>query len=122
MVEVASNDGSLLKCFRQLGVRTLGVEPALNIAEAAQKDGIETVPEFFNLFLARRLRSSYGPAKAVIGNNVLAHVDDTLNFLKGCAYLLDKGGLVITEFPYLCDPWTGWNTIRSITNTFAISP
>jgi hypothetical protein len=103
VVEVASNDGSLLKCFRQMGLRTLGVEPALNIAEAAQKAGIETVPEFFNLALARRLRSSYGPAKTVIGNNVLAHVDQTLDFLKGCAHLLDKAGLVITEFPYLRD-------------------
>lgn len=103
VLEVASNDGSLLKCFRNLGVRTLGVEPAVNIAEAAQAAGIETIPEFFNSSLARRLRSSYGPAKAGIGNNVLAHVDDTLDFLAGCAYLLDKGGLVITEFPYLRD-------------------
>jgi len=103
VLEIASNDGSLLKCFREMGVRTLGVEPALNIAEAARQAGIETVPEFFNSHLAPRLRASYGPAKAVIGNNVLAHVDDTLDFLTGCAHMLDKGGLVITEFPYLRD-------------------
>jgi hypothetical protein len=98
-----SNDGSLLKCFRQLGVRTLGVEPALNIAETARQAGIETVPRFFDSALARELRATYGPAAVVIGNNVLAHVDDTLDFLTGCALLLDRGGLVVTEFPYLRD-------------------
>ncbi|MBI5648942.1 MAG: hypothetical protein HZC40_00595 [Chloroflexi bacterium] len=77
VVEVASNDGSLLKCFSQLGVRTLGVEPATNIAEMARAQGIETVNQFFNSTTARHIRAKYGAAKVVIGNNVLAHVDET---------------------------------------------
>src|SRR5262249_56618774 len=85
VVEIASNDGSLLKCFQPYGVKTLGVEPATNIAEIARRDGVETVNEFFNSGAAEDVRRSYGPARAVIGNNVLAHVDDTLDFLRGAA-------------------------------------
>ena len=101
IMEVASNDGSLLRCFRELGVRTLGIEPAKNIAAIARSTGIETVDEFFGLDLARRLRAERGPAKAVIGNNVLAHVDDTRGFLAGFRELLGPDGMAITEVPYL---------------------
>jgi hypothetical protein len=101
VVEAASNDGSLLKCFRAGGVRTLGVEPARNIAEMARAAGIDTVDEFFRVDTARALRARYGPAKAVIGNNVLAHVDDTRGFLQGGAEFLAEDGLLITEVPYL---------------------
>lgn len=101
VVEAASNDGSLLKCFKGLGVRTLGVEPARNIAEMARAAGIDTVEEFFGVDTARAVRARYGPARAVIGNNVLAHVDDTRGFLQGGADLLAEDGLLITEVPYL---------------------
>ena len=100
VVEIASNDGSLLRCFRDLGVRTLGVEPATNIAEIARSHGIETVGSFFDGEAGTRLRAAHGPARAVIGNNVLAHVDDTQDFLRGAWELIDGGGLVITEVPY----------------------
>ena len=101
VVEVASNDGSLLKCLRAHGVRTLGVEPALNIAERASADGIETVPEFFDAASARRIRHSHGPAAAVVANNVLAHVDEPVEFLRAARSLLAPGGLVIVEVPWL---------------------
>jgi hypothetical protein len=101
IIEVASNDGSLLRCFRELGVRTLGVEPATNIAALARADGIETVNEFFDLPTALGLRERFGPAKAVIGNNVLAHVDDTRGFLAGFRALLADDGLAIVEVPYV---------------------
>lgn len=101
VIEVASNDGSLLKCFKRLGVKTLGIEPALNIAEIAKSSGIETITEFFNFETAQKVKESYGFAKAVIGNNVLAHVDDTGDFLRGCRELLDEQGLIIIEVPYL---------------------
>ena len=101
VVEVASNDGSLLKCFKRHGVRTLGVEPATNIAEKAVAGGIETINLFFNSTTSKQVKESYGPAKAVIGNNVLAHVDETIDFLTGCKELLDTEGLVIIEAPYL---------------------
>lgn len=101
VIEVASNDGSLLKQFQRRRVRTLGVEPARNIAEQARRDGVPTVERFFNSEVARELRSEYGPAKAVIANNVLAHVDDTVDFLRGAKELLADGGLVILEVPHL---------------------
>jgi len=103
VIEVASNDGSLLRCFKAFGVKTLGVEPATNIAAMAREAGIETVNEFFNLDSARKIRGDYGPAKAVIGNNVLAHVDDTQDFLRGCKEVIGEDGLVIIEMPYLGD-------------------
>lgn len=103
VIEVASNDGSLLKCFKERGARTLGVEPATNIAKIARERGIETVNEFFDLPSAMRIRRSYGPARAVIGNNVLAHVDDTQDFLRGCKEVIASDGLVIIEMPYLGD-------------------
>jgi SAM-dependent methyltransferase len=103
VVEVASNDGSLLRCFDQPGVRTLGIEPARNIAELARAHGIETVSEFLTRALAEQVRQDYGPAKVVIGNNVLAHVDEPRDFLRAAGRLLGPGGLVIVEVPYLAE-------------------
>ena len=101
VVEVASNDGSLLACFRDQGVRTLGIEPARNIAEMARARGIETVAEFFDSELAHKVRIDHGAARAVVANNVLAHVDNTQDFLAGCRELIDDNGRIVTEFPYL---------------------
>ena len=84
-----------------LGTRPLGIEPARNIAGIAVSEGIPTVAEFFNSQVAAEVRAAHGPAKAVIGNNVLAHVDDTRDFLVGCRELIDSGGRVIIEVPYL---------------------
>jgi len=103
VVEVASNDGSLLKCFQPYGVRTLGIEPATNIAEMARADGIHTVDCFFSGPAARRIRETHGPARAVIANNVLAHVDDPQDFLAGCKALLAEQGRVVIEVPYVRD-------------------
>ena len=101
VVEVASNDGSLLRCFQKHGVKTLGIDPAVNIAEKARAHGVETIAEFFNSDLARNVRKSHGGARAIIGNNVLAHVDDTLDFLSGAHDLLVGSGLLVVEVPYL---------------------
>lgn len=101
VVEAASNDGSLLGCFQRLGVRVLGIEPAANIAELARSRGVPTESAFFNAAEGIRLREAHGPARAVIGNNVLAHVDDPLGFLTGARALLGEDGLVIVEVPYL---------------------
>ncbi len=101
VVEVASNDGSLLKCFEQYGVSTLGIEPAANIAQMACANGITTINRFFNSAIALEMRNSYGAAKIVIANNVLAHVDDPLDFLYGCRELIAKDGLIVIEVPYL---------------------
>lgn len=101
VVEVASNNGSLLKCFKEYGVRTLGIEPATNIAEKATAGGINTINKFFNSVTSKQVRESHGLAKAVIGNNVLAHVDEPQDFLNGCKELLEPDGLIIIEAPYL---------------------
>ena len=103
VIEVGSNDGSLLKHFQSLGARTLGIEPATNIAALACANGVETINQFFGEVTARQVRQSHGPATVVIGNNVMAHVDDTQGFLRGCGALLDSSGLVVIEAPYLRD-------------------
>jgi SAM-dependent methyltransferase len=101
VVEVASNDGSLLKCFKALDVRVLGIEPAGNIAAKARAADLDVVERFFSSAVASDVRASHGPAAAVIANNVLAHVDDPRDFLAGARSLLKPGGLVIVEVPYL---------------------
>lgn len=101
VVEVASNDGSLLSEFQRCGVRVTGVEPASNIAERANARGVPTLNRFFGEEQGRRLRDELGPARVVCGNNVLAHVDDTLGFLRGARALLADDGRAIFEVPYL---------------------
>jgi SAM-dependent methyltransferase len=103
VVEIASNDGSLLSCFREHGTRTLGVEPARNIAALARQAGIETLNEFFNAGVAAQIGASHGRASAVLANNVLAHVDDTVGFLSACRALLAPEGRVVIEVPYLAE-------------------
>ncbi|MGQ0642276.1 MAG: class I SAM-dependent methyltransferase [Gemmatimonadaceae bacterium] len=100
VVEVASNDGSLLSCFQHHGVDVLGVEPARNIAAMAVDRGVPTDNRFFNHAVATELRATHGAARAVIGNNVLAHVDNSRDFLRGFAALLADDGLGIVEVPY----------------------
>lgn len=101
VIEVASNDGSLLSCFQNHHVKTLGIDPAVNIVKKARARGVESIAEFFNLNLATNVRRSHGPAKAIIGNNVLAHVDETQDFLSGAECLLTDDGMLIVEVPYL---------------------
>ena len=101
VIEVASNDGSLLRHFGRAGVEMLGIEPARNIAEIARSRGVPTISEFFGLETAREVHARHGPARAIMANNVLAHVDDTLGFLQGMRELLATGGRVVIEAPYL---------------------
>ena len=103
VAEIASNDGSLLSCFQSRGVRVLGIEPARNIAEIARQRGIETVGRFFDRDAGSAIASSHGRAKAIIGNNVFAHVDDPVGFLAGCRDLLTDDGRVFIECPYALD-------------------
>lgn len=103
VAEIASNDGSLLSCFRAQGVRVLGIEPARNIAEMARQRGIETVGRFFDRQAGAEIASIHGRASAIIGNNVFAHVDDPVGFLRGCRDMLTDDGLVFIECPYTLD-------------------
>jgi hypothetical protein len=103
VVEIGSNDGCLLRAFDRRNVRTLGIEPASNIASIANQEGLATVNDFFCERSARMLRSSNGAAKVVIGNNVLAHIGDLKDFLNGLDVLLRAEGVAVFEVPYLID-------------------
>jgi SAM-dependent methyltransferase len=101
VVEVASNDGYLLRWFKEWGVPVLGVEPARNVAEAAQAAGIPTVVRFFGRETARELASQGKRADLLVGNNVLAHVPDLNDFVAGLKILLAPEGVLTLEFPHL---------------------
>ncbi|WP_419786132.1 methyltransferase domain-containing protein [Pseudodesulfovibrio sp.] len=101
VVEIASNDGYLLQYMKEKGIPCYGVEPSLATAEAAAQKGIESVTEFFGQTLAERLIGERGPVDLLIGNNVLAHVPDINDFVKGIAAILKKTGVATLEFPHL---------------------
>jgi len=100
VVEIASNDGYLLKNFVNSGVPCLGVEPAKNIADVAKANGIPTLQEFFTEDTAEQIVRKHGHADLILGNNVFAHVPDTNGFVKGLCLLLAPEGRVILEFPW----------------------
>jgi SAM-dependent methyltransferase len=101
VVEIASNDGYLLRHFMERGVPVLGVEPAANVAETARALGIPTEVRFFGSATARDLAASGHAADLLLGNNVLAHVPDLNDFVAGLAILLEPGGVLTMEFPHL---------------------
>ena len=101
VVEIASNDGYLLKNFVERGIPVLGVEPAANVAEAARKIGIPTEVRFFGREAARDLAARGFAADLLLGNNVLAHVPDLDDFVGGLALLLKPEGVLTMEFPHL---------------------
>ena len=100
VIEVASNDGYLLQYFRENGVQVLGIEPSFGVAEVAIKKGISTVVDFFGTELAKKLAFEKKP-KLMLGNNVLAHVPDLHDFIKGFSILIAPEGLVTFEFPHI---------------------
>jgi hypothetical protein len=101
VVELASNDGYLLRHFLGTGIRILGVEPAKNVARVAEELGVPTLTEFFGVELARRLVDEHGLADLIAGNNVLAQVPDLNDFVGGAAVLLAPTGTTTFEFPHL---------------------
>jgi len=103
VVEIGSNDGILLKQFRDAGHRVLGIDPARNIAAVAESHGIPTRAEFFSPELAEELARSDQAADAVLANNVVAHIDDQSGLFAGIQALLAPGGVFVMEAPYLVD-------------------
>ncbi len=101
VVEIASNDGYLLRNFVQRGIPSLGVEPARNVAEVAREAGIPTLSKFFGRATAQEIVDEGGHADLVIGNNVLAHVPDLNDFVGGLSILLAPDGVLTMEFPHL---------------------
>ena len=103
VVEIASNDGYLLRNFVSAGVPCLGIEPARNIAQVAVERGIPTLNRFFGRELAAELAAEGRRADLILANNVFAHVPDTNGFVAGLATLLKADGRAALEFPYGCD-------------------
>jgi len=101
VVENASNDGYLLQYFKEKGIPVLGIEPARNVAKAAQDAGIPTIDKFFGVQTAIELAAAGKHADLLIGNNVLAHVPDINDFVKGMKILLKPKGIITMEFPHL---------------------
>ena len=102
-MEIASNDGYLLRNFVAQGIPCLGIEPSANTAAVARNAGIETWGEFFTKCLALRLVKDRGAADLIIGNNVLAHVPDINDFVAGIATALAPHGTATLEFPHLLE-------------------
>ncbi len=102
VLEIASNDGAQLQYFKELGIQALGIDPAKNIAEIANKKGIKTIPEFFTYTFAKKLSEEQGiRADLIFGANVLAHVPEIVDFVKGVKIILKSKGTAVFEFPYI---------------------
>lgn len=103
VIELASNDGYLLKNYVEKGIPVLGIDPASGPAQQAEKIGVPTINGFFTLELANQLSEENKLADVIHGNNVLAHVADTNGFVAGIAKLLKPGGVAVIEAPYVKD-------------------
>jgi SAM-dependent methyltransferase len=100
VIEIGSNDGYLLRYFREEGIPVMGIEPAENVAKAAQEIGIPTINAFFTKKFAREIATESKRADLLIGNNVLAHVPDLNDFIAGMKSILNPRGIVTMEFPH----------------------
>lgn len=103
VVEIGSNDGSLLRAFKENGMKVLGVDPADQIAKKATDQGLETLPTFFTYELAQSIKKRHGEANLVAANNVFAHVDNMIDVIKGIKHLLAPDGVFVFEVSYLVD-------------------
>ena len=103
VLEIGSNDGTLLRFFQEAGMRVLGIDPAERIAAEATRTGIQTRPEFFDLALAQRLQGEGWQPSLIVANNVFAHADDLHTILEGVSHLLAGDGLFVFEVSYLLD-------------------
>ncbi len=101
VIEIASNDGYLLKNFLHAGIPCLGIEPTKSTALEAEKLGIPVLQKFFGELLGKQLANEQREADLIIGNNVYAHVPDINDFTKGIKTVLKKDGVVTLEFPHL---------------------
>lgn len=103
VVEIGSNEGTLLRAFRQHGLRVLGVDPARMIAQRAAAAGMETLPTYFTAELGQTIHSQYGEAAIVVANNVLANIDDLDDLAAGVRGLLSPDGIFVFETSYCLD-------------------
>jgi SAM-dependent methyltransferase len=103
IIELASNDGYLLKNYVEIGIPVLGIDPAPGQAKAAERIGVPTLNAFFGKDIAMKLRDNGKQADVIHANNVLAHVADTNDFVEGIKILLKEDGVAVIEVPYVKD-------------------
>ncbi|HUA38936.1 MAG TPA: class I SAM-dependent methyltransferase [Candidatus Sulfopaludibacter sp.] len=103
VLEIASNTGVFLKKFQERGCEVLGVEPAQNICEVAEKAGIPTRGEFFNAANAKKIKAEWGEADLILGRHVFAHIDDLHDLIAGLETVSHRETLIAFEVPYLVD-------------------
>lgn len=130
ILDIASNDGTLLQHFKNLNMNVLGIDPAKNIAEIANKNGIETISEFFTESYADEMLKKYGTFDLITANNVFAHIPDMIGFTKGVKKILSSEGVFSFEVSYfgdVCDrvlfdtvyqEHTSYHTISPLINFF----
>jgi hypothetical protein len=113
VADIGSNDGTCLRFFKEKGMHVVGVDPAIEIAEKATENGIETVANFFGYELAVKLRKNYGAAKYITSHNACAHIDNLFDVVKGIEHWLDKDGIFVLEVGYFVDVYinTWFDTI-----------
>lgn len=103
VMEIASNDGYLLQFFVKKGIPCVGVEPSLGTAKAAETKGIETLVDFFGSHFAKKIIKERGKQDLILGNNVLAHVPNINDFVKGLKMVLSEKGTITMEFPHILE-------------------
>ena len=103
VVDIGSNDGTLLQFFKKNGCHILGVDPAKKIANNARKNGIETLPLFFDDKVSKMIQDKYGSADVITANNVFAHIDNLTGFITNVRNLLTHNGIFSFEVSYLAD-------------------
>ena len=103
VVDIGSNDGTLLRFFQQAGHRVVGIDPAQEISEASRRSGIPVITEFFTPELAMRIAAEHGVASVITANNVIAHIDDLDAVIRGVEQLLAPDGMFVFEVSYLVD-------------------
>lgn len=101
VIDIGSNDGILLKPLKKSGVKVLGVDPAIEIAKKATKEGIETLPNFLDIRIAKKIVKQYGYADVVSANNAFAHIHNLDEIVESVKILTKDNGIFVIEFPYL---------------------
>lgn len=102
VIDIGSNDGTLLQGFREKGMRVLGIEPT-DVAKTARKNGIPTIQQFFTKKTARNIVTKYGKAKVITATNVFAHINNLFEFLDGIKTVLTSDGVFVSESQYVMD-------------------
>ena len=101
VIDIGSNAGVLLSGFRDKGMRVLGIDPSINVANIAREKGIKVIGEFFSGELSKKIKEEYGEVSVITGTNVFAHIDDLNDFFNAADTLLTKMGIIVIEAPYL---------------------